>query len=216
MSAVQIDVWSDFVCPFCYLAEPALERVTREHGDTVQITWRAFELRPDPEPLLDPQGDYLRDIWAESVLPMAVERGMTLSLPPVQPRSRLAHIAAAFARQHGRAAAMHTAIFRAYFERGENIGQLSVLARLATEVGLDAGQLAAAVGAGDCLHQVLDDEETALELGLSGVPAMIVRRAGASFEQAMCVEGAQPYEVIMETVEQVRRGDIPPPEQAAE
>ncbi|MBI3884176.1 MAG: DsbA family oxidoreductase [Opitutae bacterium] len=216
MSAVLIDVWSDFVCPFCYLAEPALDRVAREQADSVQITWRAFELRPDPEPLLDPAGDYLRDIWSESVQPMAAERGMTLRLPPVQPRSRLAHLAAAYARQQGRAAAMHTAIFRAFFERGENIGQVAVLIRLATEIGLDPCQFAEALSAGECLHLALEDEETAHELGISGVPAMVVRRAGDGFERAILVEGAQSYEVIMDAVGRVARGEASLPEPPAE
>lgn len=216
MSAVQIDVWSDFVCPFCYLAEPALDRIAREHADSVQITWRAYELRPDPEPLLDPAGDYLREIWAESVLPMAAESGMNLRLPPVQPRSRLAHIAAAYARQQGRAAAMHTVIFKAYFEGGENIGQVAVLIRLATEIGLDPCQFAEALSAGECLHHVLEDEETAHSLEISGVPAMVVRRVGDGFERAILVEGAQSYDVIMDAVGQVDRGEIQLQEPPAE
>src|SRR2546427_1128018 len=52
-----IDVWSDYVCPFCYLAEPTLTRVTQQFGDAVAVNWRAFELRPDPIPTLDPKGD---------------------------------------------------------------------------------------------------------------------------------------------------------------
>ena len=210
MSAVQIDVWSDFVCPFCYLAEPALDRIAREHVGEVLVAWRAYELRPDPEPTLDPAGEYLRNIWAESVYPMAAERGMKLRLPPVQPRSRLANIAAAYAAGQGRGAEMRRAIFRAFFERGENIGLLSVLTRLATDVGLEAAPLAEAVGFGEIAQQVLDDAELARELGLGGVPAIVLRQTGAPFEQAVLLEGVQDYEAIMETVGQVARGEIQP------
>ena len=174
------------------------------------MSWRAYELRPDPEPTLDPVGEYLRDIWAESVMPMAAERGMTLSLPPVQPRSRLAHIAAAYAAGQGRSAEMRRAIFQAFFERGENIGLLSVLSRLATDIGLEAAQLAEAVGFGEIAQQVLDDAELARELSLGGVPAIVLRRTGAPFEQAVLLEGAQSYEAIMEVVGQVARGEIQP------
>src|SRR5947209_8145197 len=105
MAMVQIDVWSDYVCPFCYLEEPVLERLRNDFTGALQIRWRAYELRPDPVPTLDPQGEYLRDIWARSVYPMAAQRGIPLRLPPVQPRSRLAWEATEFAREHGKAEA---------------------------------------------------------------------------------------------------------------
>src|SRR3981189_1275377 len=138
MSAVRIDVWSDYVCPFCYLAEPTLKRIEQEFADSVEVVWRAFELRPAPVPTLDPKGEYLRDIWARAVYPMARDRGMMLRLPPVQPRSRLAHEAAAFAPPHGHFAAMNDALFGAFFEHGEDIGSVNVLAKNAEVVGLDA------------------------------------------------------------------------------
>ena len=87
---VEITVWSDYVCPFCYLQEPVLDRIRDEYGEAVAVDWRAFELRPEPVPTLDPDGDYLHTVWNQSVYPMARQRGMTLKLPPVQPRSRRA------------------------------------------------------------------------------------------------------------------------------
>ena len=79
----------------------------------VRVEWRAFELRPDPVPTLDPDGAYLHRVWNQSVYPMARERGLTLRLPPVQPRSRKAHEATAFARSAGRADATAEALFGA-------------------------------------------------------------------------------------------------------
>src|SRR5690349_20458119 len=96
-NTIQIAVWSDYVCPFCYLELPVLDRIRNELGDRVQIDWRSFELRPEPEPTLDPDGDYLDRVWNQSVYPMAQDRGMNIRLPPVQPRSRKAHEAADFA-----------------------------------------------------------------------------------------------------------------------
>src|SRR2546423_7751388 len=94
---VQINVWSDYVCPFCYLEKPVLERLRQEFGDAIEVHWRAFELRPEPVPTLDPAGEYLRTVWAQAVYPMAAERGLTLRLPPDQPRSRRAFESAEFA-----------------------------------------------------------------------------------------------------------------------
>ncbi len=56
--AVHIDVWSDYVCPFCYLTEPTLARIEQEFGNAISITWRAFELRPEPVSTLPPDGEY--------------------------------------------------------------------------------------------------------------------------------------------------------------
>ena len=64
----------------------------------VELIWRAFELRPEPGPSLDPQGDYLQRAWSTSVYPLAKKLGVTMKLPPVQPRTRLAHEAAHWAR----------------------------------------------------------------------------------------------------------------------
>jgi predicted DsbA family dithiol-disulfide isomerase len=88
---LRIEVWSDYVCPFCYLEFSILERLQRERGQQVSVAWRAYELRPDPVPTLDPDGEYLHRVWNQSVYPMARERGLALKLPPVQPRSRKAH-----------------------------------------------------------------------------------------------------------------------------
>ena len=82
---VRLDVWSDYVCPFCYLELPQLARLQEEFGDQLAIEWHAFELRPEPTPTLDPAGDYLRRTWDRAVYPMAAEYGMVLRLPPVQP-----------------------------------------------------------------------------------------------------------------------------------
>jgi predicted DsbA family dithiol-disulfide isomerase len=204
MRAVQIDVWSDYVCPFCYLAEPALAELAADGDGEVTIGWRAFELRPEPIPTLDPKGDYLRDTWARSVYPMARQRGMKLMLPPVQPRSRLAHEAAAHAAARGKQVEMPHAIFRAFFEDGIDIGSVEELTKLAAQCGLDPAEMEAALKSGRYRPQVIEDEELAQSFGLSGVPAIVVRAADAPWEQAVLVSGAQPYEVLHQAVAQVR------------
>jgi predicted DsbA family dithiol-disulfide isomerase len=200
---IRIDVWSDYVCPFCYLELPALQRLQQQFGDQVEVVWRAFELRPDPKPTLDPDGEYLHTTWNRSVYPMAEQRGMRLKLPPVQPRSRLALEAAAFADSHGRFAAMHEALFRGFFEEGRDIGDIEVLCAIGQEAGLDAGALRQALQDGRHTAEVLDDEGLAHSLGVSGVPIMLLRRPGAPWEQALALRGAVPYDTIELAVRQV-------------
>jgi predicted DsbA family dithiol-disulfide isomerase len=200
---IRIDVWSDYVCPFCYLELPALQRLQQAFGDRITVVWRAFELRPAPKPTLDPDGEYLHSTWNRAVYPMAEQRGMRLKLPPVQPRSRLALEAAAFADSHGRFAAMHEALFRAFFEQGRDIGDVEVLCAVGRESGLDPGALRQALQEGRHTAAVLDDERRAQALGVSGVPILFVRRAGAPWEQALALRGAVPYDSIELAVRQV-------------
>lgn len=197
MSAtVQIDVWSDYVCPFCYLELPEFERLKQRFGDGVQVRWRAFELRPAPTPTLDLQGEYLRTTWARAVYPLAARRGMRLRLPPVQPRSRLAFEAAAFARRHGRFDVMHRALFRAFFEDGRDIGEVEVLLELAADVGLETEALQAALRDGACATEVEQDQALAVELGIRAVPTLLLRTEGKSLQQAERLPGAVDYEDI--------------------
>ena len=202
---IQIDVWSDYVCPFCYLEEPILKRLAQEDGDGLTIRWRAFELRPYPVPTLDPNGTYLRDIWSRAVYPMAKERGMSLRLPPVQPRSRLAHEAAIFAEKHGHFDAMNSALFKAFFEDGSDIGDVRTLLEVGKGIGLDPEQLRDALEREQEKKRVLADEELALELDISGVPAMLIHASDEPLDHPIFVSGAQPLEYIRAGVNEARR-----------
>lgn len=203
---VRVTVWSDYVCPFCYLEEPVLERIRQEYGPRVEIDWRAFELRPEPVPTLPPDGAYLHDIWNRAVYPMARERGMTLRLPPVQPRSRRALEAAEWAREQGRFEAMHHALFRAFFEDGRDLDDPEVLADVAASVGLGPDGLRAALERERYTDKVLADERLARELRIGGVPALLVGPAYGSLEAAESLSGAQPYERVRAAVERALGG----------
>lgn len=189
----RITVFSDYVCPFCYLEEPDLARVREEYGDRVEVDWRAYELRPEPIPTLDPDGDYLHRVWNASVYPMARSLGMTLHLPPVQPRSRKALEAAEFAREKGSFDAMHTALFRAFFEDGQDLGEMDVLLAVGDSVGLDREELRTAVEKGRYTEKVVADEELANRIGVRSVPTMFVTAVGEQLEGAEIITGAQPY-----------------------
>jgi predicted DsbA family dithiol-disulfide isomerase len=188
---VHLDIWSDYVCPFCFLMVPALAHLREQFHGVVTIAWRAYELRPDPVPTLDPDGEYLRDVWSQAVYPHAAELGIDVQLPTLQPRSRLAHEAAAFARAHGCFEAMHQALFEAFFQRSEDIGKSSVLIAIGTRVGLDPHALANALHHRTHRDAVLAEEEQAAELGLTAVPATVIHRAGDPPEMALKLLGTQ-------------------------
>ncbi len=146
----------------------------------MEIIWRAFELRPEPIATLDPGGEYLTRVWRDSVYPLAERLGITMRLPPVQPRSRLAHEAAQWAREANRFDDYNAAIFRAFFERGEDIGSVDVLVRLAADLNFDeATLLRRALERREFEASVLKDENEAAALGVSGVPAFVANRRAA-------------------------------------
>jgi predicted DsbA family dithiol-disulfide isomerase len=196
MKPLLMEVWSDYVCPFCYLEEPAVAQIEQLYAEQIHIFWRAFELRPHPVPTLDPQGEYLTTIWDRAVYPMARQRGMNLRLPPVQPRSRLAHEAAFFAQEHGRFSAMNHLIFQAFFEQGRNIGDPAELVQLGTTIGLDPAELSQALTSRRYETQVLEHQTLAHDLGISGVPAILIRPAHTHPPEGYLIEGAQPFEAI--------------------
>jgi predicted DsbA family dithiol-disulfide isomerase len=200
---ITLDIWSDYVCPFCYLELPAVTKLRQAFGATLDVVWHAFELRPDPVPTLDPDGEYLHTVWNRSVYPMAERLGMRVQLPPVQPRSRKAFEAVAFAHDAGRFDAMHLALFRGFFEQGRDIGDTAELLDLAVESGLDGDALQAALDDGRYTPQVLQDERQAQALGITGVPLMLVRHAGSPLETAVPLQGAVPYEHLHAAVRDV-------------
>ncbi len=196
---ITLDVFSDYVCPFCYLELPELDALAERFGEKVTVRWRAFELRPAPEPTLDPDGDYLHDVWGRAVYPMAAERGMTLRLPRIQPRSRLAHEAAAWAEaqaahQPGAGDAMRRVLFRGFFEESLDLADPQALARLADGLSLDGNALRQSLENGDHRQAVMADQDSARDLGIQGVPAL---RFSLDGEHAGVLEGAQPRRQLL-------------------
>lgn len=168
-----------------------------ESDPHVELIWRAFELRPEPVPMVDPNSDYLRRAWSDSVAPLAERLGVTMRFPPVKPRTRLAHEAAHWARAQGRFEDYHDKIFRAFFERGEDIGEADVLIALAARLELDSQSLRQALISHEFAESVLADEHEAARLGVSGVPAFVANRKAA-------LSGVQPIENLRKLIESVR------------
>jgi predicted DsbA family dithiol-disulfide isomerase len=137
------------------------------------IRWRAFELRPEPVPMLDPEGEYLTSAWRDHVYPLAEKMNMPMKKPVIQPRSRLAHEAAKWAGIHDRLAEYNLALFRAFFEFGLDIGDKQVLMNLADEMGLDPAALSLALDSNQFTPEVAGDQEESQRLGVRAVPSFV-------------------------------------------
>ncbi len=152
---ITLEIFSDYVCPYCFLAEQPLLDALSAAGEDLDVRWMPFELRPYPTPTLEPAGDYLRTGWARSVFPMAEAMGVPIVLPKVspQPYTRLAFEGHLFAAAAGKSAEYTHRMFTAFFQDEADIGNAKVLTGLAAELGLDA----------EAFERALDEGEFAAE-----------------------------------------------------
>jgi predicted DsbA family dithiol-disulfide isomerase len=220
---LDIEIWSDIACPWCYIGKrrftAALEQF--EHREHVRVTWRAFELQPDTEPssahpglteaamLAERKGmpvEQVRQMFAQ-VTAVAASVGLAYDFDTVVPANtfdahRLVHVA----RELGGDAVAADVVERlmsAHFEHGRVVDDREVLVAVATEAGLDADRVRAALDAGAGAGAVRADEAEAAALGIQGVPFVVAgRRLGVS--------GAQPVEVFAQLLAQAWRDAHPP------
>lgn len=134
---VKIKVYSDYMCPFCFLAEQPIEEAIK--GKDVEVEWMPFELRPYPNETLKPEGHYLQSTWKQSVYPMAERMGINIVLPRVspQPYTHLAFEGYQYAKEKGKGNEYNDRMLRAFFQEEQDIGNVDVLTKLAGEIGLD-------------------------------------------------------------------------------
>jgi len=201
---VRVEIWSDVVCPWCYIGKRRFERALAafEHRDEVEVRWRSFELDPhapreggDEEPaarLARKYGMTVEEARAaqDRVTGLAAEEGLAYRLDAARPANtfdahRLLHLAA----DRGVQGAVKEGLMAAHFTAARPIGDPETLVAVAAEAGLDEAA-AREVLAGDAYAEdVAADERDAAELGISGVPFFVLdRRYGIS--------GAQPAELI--------------------
>jgi predicted DsbA family dithiol-disulfide isomerase len=189
MAALTVEIWSDVVCPWCYLGKRRFEQALAafDHRDEVEVVWRSFELDPQA-PAERPPRESAAD---EQMTALAASEGLEYHLDRTRSGNsfdahRLIHLAA----DHGLQDAMQERLFRAHFTDGDAIGDRATLARIAAELGLDPAPLA-----GDAYADaVRADEELAARIGIRGVPYFVLdRRYGVS--------GAQPSELLVQALE---------------
>jgi len=181
-----IDIWSDVVCPFCYLGsrklDLALERF--EHRDDVKMNYHAFELDPrTPTNLTTPLAQLVAEKYSMPIEraetlhrrleDQAQELGMTWSFATAKPTNTFdAHRLIALATTQGLGEEMTLRLFEAYFSEGLLISDQDQLSELALEVGVTD---AASLWATDAFTlDVRADETAAQELGITGVPAVLI------------------------------------------
>jgi len=206
---VLLDVWTDYVCPFCFIQLEVIDRFLADAPVPIDIRWHAFELRPEPIPLIAPDGDYLKDIWVKAVYPLAAERRIKIRMPSVAPRSRKAFELAFYSKTVGRFDEVHRRLFNAYFVDDRDIGNEEILFSLAADWGLHKDTVKTVFAGRSFEPAIVDDEAAAGRLGVTGLPfAMFSRvRPGVSETAPVVVRGAAPLEHFSLAIERLLSQD---------
>ncbi|MFN3706731.1 DsbA family protein [Microcella sp.] len=188
-TVVDVQIWSDVQCPWCYIGKRKFERAVehfRAQGGDVTVTYRSFELAPDTP--VDFEGtpiDYLSERkgispeqaqqMIDRVSQIAASVGLEYHYDQIhQTNTVLAHELLHFAKSHGKQADLKERLLRAYFTEGRHIGRADELATLAAEVGLDREAALAALSAHTYLPQVKEDMAQAVAYGIQGVPFFVL------------------------------------------
>ena len=142
---------SDYVCPYCLVAKEALRQALAETGLEAHITWQPYELTPPPKDRVDTYHDVHRREKYQILNAPCAQLGLDMKLPPKvipRPYTRLAFEGWYYACGQGKGDAYNDLVYRAYFIREQDIGDISVLAELAEQVGLDKADFVKALEEG--------------------------------------------------------------------
>ncbi|MFM6848654.1 MAG: DsbA family oxidoreductase [Terrabacter sp.] len=217
---MKIDIWSDIVCPFCYLGKRRLEAAIAkfEHADELEVQWHSFELDRNAQPVSDvPLVDLISAKYGtsrdqavaqhRSMAAAAAELGLEFNWEQARYGNTFdAHRVVHLAADQGLAAAAHERLMRAYFTEGLAVGDRETLVGLATDIGLDADAVRDMLDSDDYGNHVRSDEATAKMLGIESVPFFVLDRKYG-------VSGAQPVEVFTQALETAwaHRHEVPEP-----
>ncbi|MFC6509366.1 DsbA family oxidoreductase [Promicromonospora citrea] len=203
-----VDVWSDVVCPFCYMGDTLLDQALEQfpHAADVDVRYHSFLLMPDVAEGAAPvnPADYLAARYRipreqavamnDQVTERARQVGLEYHLDRAQSVStRTAHQLSHFAATHGAQHEMVRRLFRAYFTEGLDLSDHAVLGDLAAEVGLDRDAALAALASQEYAAAVEADLEQARRYGINGVPFFV-------FAGRYAVSGAQPVEAFLQAL----------------
>lgn len=162
----------DYVDPLSYLLDRELAAVTAEAG--LAVTLVPLEVRPPPEPLLDPDGPWWRERWAAASVAASGLEGPAPVEPVLLPWTRKAHELVAHARAADREMDAHRSVFRAFFEEGRDIGRVDVLVELGVALGLDRTETKAVLDVDRYAAEVAAARDDALRVAGPHPPALSV------------------------------------------
>lgn len=213
-----VEIWSDVVCPWCYLGKRRFEKAlaTFDHADAVQIRWRSFEL--DPTAPARRREGMAAHLAAKYGMPLEQATARLSEMDALAAADGLAYDLAAtkggntfkahqlvhlgYAASPALGAAAKEALLHAYFVELAPIGETDTLLAAAVAAGIAEDEAAAVLAEDRFGAEVRRDEQTAAELGCTGVPFFV-------FDRALAVAGAQSVETFGSVLEEAWRRRVP-------
>ncbi|WP_283136116.1 DsbA family oxidoreductase [Rhizohabitans arisaemae] len=211
---MKIEVFADVLCPWCYIGKRRLAAALAELGgpDAPAVVWRAFELDPGASRVPGPTAaEAMAEWWGEKapervalIGSTGAAEGLELNLHLARPVSTFdAHRLGHLAGRRGRADEVLERLLRAYHTEGLNVADHDVLARLGEEAGLDGGEVRAMLSGDAHAEDVAADRRRAAELGVTGVPSLVIGGAPP-------VSGVRPVAELRRLLESAVIGTVRP------
>lgn len=205
---MQVEIWSDVVCPWCYLGKRRFERALAdsEHHDDVRVIYRSFELDPSaPTDATTPAVEVLADKYGmtpaqatqaqRDMEERAASDGLTFRLGSLRRgNTRDAHRLIQLAKERGRQAELVERLHQAYFTDEDSVFDHEALTRLAVEAGLDRSEVVGVLASDAYSDHVDTDEAMARAIGATGVPLFVIDRKYG-------ISGAQPAGTITQVLD---------------
>lgn len=204
MATLTVDIWSDVMCPFCYLGDSVLAEALKEfpHRDEVEVRYHSFQLSPELTETPISQHEHLGDRFPKEQLDAmhanfntrGAEYGLTYNFDDsLMVNTHKAHQLSQFANTEGKGHEVMLNLFKAHFTDGVNVADVDALVQIADDSGLDSAAARTALTEGTYAHLVDADINQARQLGISGVPFFV-------FANKYAVSGAQPKEMFLQAL----------------
>lgn len=204
---MKIEIWSDVICPFCYIGKRNFETALEQFADkkNIEVIWKSFQLDPAiPEVATESYTDYLvkrKGMAVEqvqgmlsNVTQMATQVGLDYHLDQsIIVNSLKAHQLIQFAKSKNLGNEAEERLFKAFFIEGKNIADTETLVQLGKDFGLDESEIKAILEDEKYKYEIAQDIQEAQNIGVTGVPFFV-------FDRKYAVSGAQPAEAFLETL----------------
>lgn len=204
---MKIEIWSDVMCPFCYIGKKNVEQALEAlpFKDEVKVEWKSFQLDPTLEPSeTKTTAEYFREKkgfpeeqakqMTNQVIQMGKASGIDFNFEKALITNTFtAHKLLHLAKKHNKSNEMEEELFKAHFLDGKNVGDIDTLVSLAVSLGIDAEEAKKSLQSEEFDYEINQDILEARNNGISGVPFFILNGKYA-------VSGAQPAEVLKNTL----------------
>jgi len=204
---MRVDIWSDVVCPFCYIGKKRLEAAAKESGIELEVHWHSFQLDPEApvrqevsnsERLAQKYGRSVPEVedMQRNIAAMAKQEGIEFNWEGANSGNTLnAHRIIHLAQSKGLGNEAQEAFFYSYMTQGLPIGERETLEDVAARIGLNPVEVDDLLDSDEFADFVKFDQEVARnQLKVTGVPFFV-------FDQRIALAGAQPKEVFLQVLE---------------